>query len=178
MGDEGHSLQVERQECGRELGPAWMLMWEPLFPHWDTQKVHRTSQSLLQEAPPPDSAKPQVWNSAVVIGPELGDPPTVPAPHTGKEAGLRISKVGGIAPRLRCGCKSGTQRSLQDFLRPLPLAHDTQAATPSLPPAAPTFCKEANEIGWFLSLVLTGHALKTTILYTSENLGPSHPSRH
>lgn len=42
MGDEGHSLQVERQECGRELGPAWMLMWEPLFPHWDTQKVHRT----------------------------------------------------------------------------------------------------------------------------------------
>lgn len=118
MGDEGHSLQVERQECGRELGLAWKLLWEPLFPHWDTQKVHRTSQSLLQEAPPPDSVKPQVWNSAVVIGPELGDPPTVPAPHTGKEAGLRISKVGGIAPRLRCGCKSGTQRSLQDFLRP------------------------------------------------------------
>lgn len=62
---------------------------------------------------------------------------------------------------LRCGSRSGTQRSLQDFLRPPPTAHDTQAATPSLPPAAPTSCKEANEIG-----------------YTSENLGSSHLSRH
>lgn len=69
-GSKGH-----RQEGDGELGPACLpLQKAPLSPHQDTQDVHKINtlceaghggtyalRACLQEATPPESAKPQVW---------------------------------------------------------------------------------------------------------------------
>lgn len=50
---QGHSFRAKiggltsrkghRQESSRELGPAYLILWEPLFPSQDTQKARKTN---------------------------------------------------------------------------------------------------------------------------------------